>query len=93
MVIPNLKYGVRRLVLWAESSGVGTDVVAEVDGDKILTVVGFLRQETDRENVNEEWRKGSCLVLGPDGKLGWVGVGWLKRLPTDPGTDHGPVWD
>lgn len=93
MVVPNLKHGVKRLVLWAADALDVPDVVSEVGEGKILTVVEVRRGKRGHDECNKEWKKGACLVLSPEGKLGWVGIGWVKRLPTDLGTHHNPVGD
>jgi hypothetical protein len=83
MVVPNLKYGIKRLVLWAEdTTAEEPGVVGEVGVGEILTVVEVRRQDAECPNYNEEWRDGACRVLAPGGELGWVGAGWLKRVTT-----------
>ena len=93
MVVPDLRHGIKRLVLWAADALDVPDVVSEVGEGKILTVAEVRQGGPERNDCNEEWKEGACLVLGPEGELGWVGAGWVKRLPTDPGTDDETVGD
>jgi hypothetical protein len=38
--------------------------------------------EMPKENwVSSKWKK-ACYVLGENGTAGWVGSGWIKKMPT-----------
>ena len=69
--------------LWASKDGLEYNTIAtNVKKGCIMTVVNFSIINSKTLQLNEEWKDGAYLLLAPDGKLGWSGAGWLKKLPT-----------
>jgi len=83
LVIPKLKCGIKKLLLWSDRNGVGPhEVVAEIEKGAIMTVLRIESYGISPERINKEWKQGACFMLTDKGQLGWVGAGWLKKLPS-----------
>jgi hypothetical protein len=80
IVIPRLRHGAERLFLWSENSP--SIVVEEIEKNTILTIIRIESFNDKHTHVQDEWKKGSCLLLAPTGVTGWTGVGWVKKLPS-----------
>ena len=82
LVVPKLKFGIKKLLLWSNKSELGpSEVSAEVTKNTIMTILKIESYGNDLQRINKEWEQGACLILAGNGKLGWVGSGWIKKLP------------
>jgi hypothetical protein len=82
IVIPNLGEEDNKLLLWSDGYNPNV-VIAEVEANEILTIIKIQKFDEKYKNLQPEWENSSCLLLGPEGVLGWTGVGWVKNiLPT-----------
>jgi hypothetical protein len=83
LVVPRLKRGVEKILLWSENEiGHPTMVTDEIAEDEIMMVLKTEKFSSEVNNINDEWKNGACLILSPQGKIGWTGLGWLKKLPS-----------
>jgi hypothetical protein len=83
LVVPKLRFGIRKLFLWSNKSELGPcEVSAEVAKNTIMTILRIESYGSNLQRINKEWEQGACLILAQNGKLGWVGSGWLKKLPS-----------
>jgi len=82
LVVPRLKFGVKKLLLWSDSElGHPTEVADEILKNEIMLVLKIEMFSGAKKHVNDEWKNGACLILSQGGKTGWTGSGWLKKLP------------
>lgn len=79
MVTPKLHKN-HKLLLWGEGWH-PKNVVGTVDSGSVCMVIK-MEQFVRDEIVQEEWQDGSCMLLGPQGQVGWTGAGWLRMLPS-----------
>lgn len=82
IVMPKLKSGIRRLVLWSEGEN-PSHIVAEVEKNEILTVIRIEKFAVKKDRVQPEWSNSACLLLSSKGEIGWVGTGWVKKIITN----------
>lgn len=83
LVLPKLKFGIKTLLLWSNKNEIGPcEVSAEVRKNTIMTILKIESYGSNLQRINKEWEQGACLILTENGKLGWVGSGWLKKLPS-----------
>jgi len=82
IVVPNLGEEDSKLLLWSDGYNPNV-VIAEVEANEILTIIKIQNFDEKYKNLQPEWKNSSCLLLGPEGVLGWTGTGWIKNiLPT-----------
>lgn len=81
VVVPKLKQGMNKLVLWSEGNN-PSSVIAEIDKNELLTVIRVESFETKKDVIQAEWSKSACLLLSCKGELGWTGIGWIRKVIT-----------
>lgn len=79
IVTPRLPRPEKELFLWADGQ---ETIVGSVIAGSVCIVLKVESFEHSAEFIQEEWKKGACLLLGPTGQIGWTGAGWLRRLPS-----------
>jgi hypothetical protein len=81
LVIPRLKRGLKKLLLWSDSVDPG-EVATEIDRKEILTILKIENFENKSiEALQPEWNKRAYMLLSSTGAVGWTGGGWIKKLP------------
>ena len=68
------------LLLWPRLYSFSTDETTEIDPGQVLLVLETKQHEDKfltKISLTEEWKGGAYLVLSGEGKLGWVGEGWV----------------
>jgi len=91
LVVPKLKWGIETLLLWSDSNS-PSEVVVEVKKDEILTVIKIEEfKNSQLANVQSEWKKNVCLLLCSNGRTGWTGAGWIKKLPSRSRSNYKPI--
>lgn len=81
MVSPNLRQGSHKLLLWSENSYPSV-VTCEAAASDVLVVIKIENFDEEGMGGPNAWKNQSCLLLGQDGRMGWTGVDWVKKLPT-----------
>jgi|688.fasta_scaffold03138_6 hypothetical protein len=82
MVVPNLQEE-RKLLLWSDGKTPIT-VVAEVGPESILMIIEVQRfDDSNKQKLQPEWEHSSCLLLGPQGEIGWTGTGWITKITNE----------
>lgn len=73
------------LVVWRSNIDVDDDqFLCELPSDSIMLLLEAKKMPKE-EWVAKRW-ESAYLVLTPTGKSGWVGSGWVKKLPRSGGT-------
>lgn len=85
LVVPKLKFGIKRLLLWSDRDGIGpNEVSAEIEKNTIMTVLRVESYGISPDRISKEWQQGACFLLAGCGQVGWTGSGWLRKLPSSP---------
>lgn len=75
---------VDNLTLWGSyRCDIEDDVDYVVPGDILVVIKNQKASSKNDDAINDEWRMGAYQVLTPRGVTGWVGAGWIEKLPPD----------
>ena len=92
LVTPCLRFGINSLCIWKDA--VSPELVDEINKKEILMVLQVVdRMQMQQDFVQDEWKNGAVQVLSANGKVGWTGIGWLKKLPSSSHTKNKSVRD
>jgi hypothetical protein len=78
LVVPRLRRGTKCLFVWSYDDTGPCTVIGEIAKNTIMTIVKIDKFSNDQ--LAEEWKDGSCLLLCPKGITGWVGAGWIRKI-------------
>ena len=81
LVVPRLRRGIKCLFIWSYDDTGPYKAIGEIAKNTIMTV--FKIDKFSNNQLAEEWKDGSCLLLCPSGITGWTGAGWLKKINKD----------
>ncbi len=72
---------INELVIWKSYRSDMEDNIDSVKPGDIMVILESRPTSEDQVNIlMEEWKIGAYCVLTPNGKMGWVGAGWIVPI-------------